>query len=1052
MPQTRVLCPVVLLGIILLLSSTCKAQVESEFRLESITSEYIRIEQGLSQNSVNCLLQDSKGFLWVGTWSGLNRFDGYSFRIVTREYHKPLEGLTDPTVVGLVEDSLGYIWAATSKGLNRIDPSDFSVKQYTTDNSSELGLISDTIFSIYYDSLDFIWLGTAQGAFKMNPFTEEFVHYGHNPRDSRTLSDRYITSFHEDDSQNMWIGTRDGLNYLIRKTDQIIRYYGDSIPGYLNSSYITALEMCQEGYLWIGTPNGLNRLDHYTNWFEPYPLVNQESFLNSASNNYITSLLNDRNNELWVGTQEFGLYQFHKTSKQFRNLEFSLANAAMLNFNTILCIAEDQTGLFWIGTSHRGLAKLIPESHAFNRYLDGNPSYGIQEYPADTFWFGTQKGVFVFSKPLNRIISVIEHEYNKPNSLTNNRITNLLHDNEYMWIATKNGLNKYHIPSGNNTAFIPDGSGNSIIGGEVWGITKAQDGSFWFSTRSGLSHYFPETDLFVNFRHDPDNKNSISSNQCYQVMEMEANIFLIATQHGLNKYNATTDIWEVYLPIPGDLSSISSDYIFGIFEDRHNELWVYTNGGGINKFDPVSANFEHYTTENGLANNTVYGIIEDDNGFFWLPTSNGLSRFEPLEETFIKFVVQDGLPSNEFNFNGSYETRDGEIFMAGVNGITSFYPLSPFETMDPPSVQVTELLIHDEGDLNEMAINDQIVLNHDQNSFHISFAALDFLSPFKNRFEYFLENYDDSWNSLEMGVHQVEYRKLSPGDYSFRIRGASSLGLVNEKEISIRIIPAWWQTILFRILVISSSIIIIGLIIWIRYLIIHRRHEMEKQILTIKNELVQSQKFALRSQMNPHFIFNSLNSIQNFVLKNDVDGANYYLSNFSMLMRKVLEYSQYNLITLDDELKLIELYIKMEKLRFSNKFDVKIHVDPEIDVHMLKIPPMLLQPYLENAILHGLQLIKHRGLLKVMVIAAEKSMNIVIEDNGIGRKKANLIRQKYAHKSKGLKNIEKRIQLYNKINLQPIAVNIKDIFDNDNQPAGTQVTLNLPYQLDEPVS
>ncbi|MBT7092698.1 MAG: hypothetical protein HN936_05600 [Bacteroidetes bacterium] len=142
----------------------------------------------------------------------------------------------------------------------------------------------------------------------------------------------------------------------------------------------------------------------------------------------------------------------------------------------------------------------------------------------------------------------------------------------------------------------------------------------------------------------------------------------------------------------------------------------------------------------------------------------------------------------------------------------------------------------------------------------------------------------------------------------------------------------------------------------------------------------------------------------------------------------------------------------MEKLRFSNKFDVKIHVDPEIDVHMLKIPPMLLQPYLENAILHGLQLIKHRGLLKVMVIAAEKSMNIVIEDNGIGRKKANLIRQKYAHKSKGLKNIEKRIQLYNKINLQPIAVNIKDIFDNDNQPAGTQVTLNLPYQLDEPVS
>jgi len=202
--------------------------------------------------------------------------------------------------------------------------------------------------------------------------------------------------------------------------------------------------------------------------------------------------------------------------------------------------------------------------------------------------------------------------------------------------------------------------------------------------------------------------------------------------------------------------------------------------------------------------------------------------------------------------------------------------------------------------------------------------------------------------------------------------------------------------------------------------------------------------------MNPHFIFNALNSIQNFVLKNDVDSANYYLSNFSIMMRRVLEYSQNNFITLREELDLIELYLKMEKLRFSNKFDTRITVAPEIDVHLIRIPPMLLQPYLENSILHGLQLISHRGLLSLHIRERGKVMDIIIEDNGIGRERANQIRQKQFHKSKGLKNIEKRIQLYNKLNLQPIRINIEDLNDDQGNPIGTRVNLEVPIHTEDP--
>lgn len=224
---------------------------------------------------------------------------------------------------------------------------------------------------------------------------------------------------------------------------------------------------------------------------------------------------------------------------------------------------------------------------------------------------------------------------------------------------------------------------------------------------------------------------------------------------------------------------------------------------------------------------------------------------------------------------------------------------------------------------------------------------------------------------------------------------------------------------------------------------------MEKRLLTTRNELIRSQKFALRSQMNPHFIFNSLNSIQNFVLKNDVDSANYYLSNFSTLMRKVLEYSQYNYITLNEELDMIRLYLKMEHMRFSKKFELEIKVDPKIDQHLVRIPPMLLQPYLENAILHGLQLIKHKGLLEVLVSDMGYYMVIKIIDNGIGREKAKAIRERSGHKSRGLANIEKRIQLYNSLSDKPLSVNIFDITNDQGEPAGTRVEITVPYDMED---
>jgi ligand-binding sensor domain-containing protein len=1025
------------------------AQKHPGYRMENITSEYIKVEKGLSQNTVNTIFQDSEGFLWIGTWSGLNRFDGYSFKTFDKNYRNPEEGLTYSEIIDVIEDDSGYIWAASFIGLNRIKKHDFSIKKFTTETHGSMGMVSDTITCLMKDRKGSIWIGTTKGVLILDPETESFSKIQSNPRNFNSLSSNSITALLEDYQGNIWIGTADGLNKYLPETGDIIKYYASPTPGNLSSSNITALENEDETHIWIGTPQGLNRHHTETKWFDCYFILSPGLVTESTNKALITSLLNDSRGELWVGTREFGLYIFDKQTLQFRNAQNFIPDQDIFQLNSVLELSEDNRGLLWIGTSHKGIVKLIPESNVFREYFRGRTIYGIVEPVDSTFWFGTQNGIIVYNRDLN-ITTNITHEFDDPNTLISDLISDLYLDGDNIWIGTHNGANKYNIPTGKFELYSNTHPVNTLAGQEVWNILRDWRGDLWFCTSYGLTRIKENTGEITTFRHDPEDSNSLSNNACYHILEQSPGIYLISTQSGLNRYNQVEDKWEVFLPVPGDLTSISSDYVFGTFKDSKEVFWVHTNGGGFNRFDPETGTFEPYTTEDGLSNDVVYGIAEDDLGYLWLTTNNGLSQFDPVEERFKRFDVQDGILSNEFNINSVHKTREGELLLGGVNGITSFFPTSGSAASSKPPVFITRFVKFSEGNAIEIPVSDTIHLKHYENSFLVDFAALDFLNPFKNTYEYYLENFDNDWNILEGGLHQVEYRKLSPGSYILHVIGSNNLGVSDETQLTIKIVPAWWQTFLFRIGIVSLSIILIASVLFARSRAVSRKHRMEKQILTVENELIQSQKFALRSQMNPHFIFNALNSIQNFVLKNDVDSANYYLSNFSIMMRKVLEFSQYNFITLNDELELIKLYLKMEKLRFSNKFEVEIKIDPRIDIHLIRIPPMLLQPYLENSILHGLQLIKHKGLLTLSINERGEVMDIIVEDNGIGREKAREIRQKKFHQSKGLLNIEKRIQLYNKLNPKPIRVRIEDLTDDNGKASGTRVILEIPIHYEDP--
>jgi ligand-binding sensor domain-containing protein len=1029
--------------LILLQTSLAFAQ---DYRIENITSEYIRIDKGLSQNTVNCILQDHEGYIWAGTWSGLNRFDGYSFRILNINLLNPSKGLTNATVIGLAEDTLGYIWAACQKGLNRISKKDFSITQFTTENSRDAGMISDSLNTIYSGRNGLIWIGTNNGVLILDPAKLLFRVIEHNPRDFTTLSSNQIT---EDSAGNMWIGTRNGLNLLTPLTGQVTRFFASDQPGNLKYPEITALNIDKNHNLWIGTPAGLQSYHPKTHRFSYFPIGQPYNGQSLYPENFINCLYTDNNNKIWVGTSESGLLNFDPIRQRFIDIRQNIPESDYFSYTSFWCIIQDWNGLYWIGTSHKGMVKLVPDPHAFYEIVKSYSTFGIVEPEPGSLWFGTQDGVMIWNRE-TKIHHFFKHVDNQPNSLSGNQVTDLLSDPPYVWIATRTGLNQYNIKTGINRVFTPDARENSIAGGVIWHIFKDSRGIMWFATGTGLSRYDPETGRFTNFYHETGNSNSLSNNSCLGVFELSPGILLISTQNGLNEYNEKTGLWKVYLPLAGNPNTISTTYIFGVYRDSDKELWVYTNGGGFCHFDPVSGTFKRYTMADGLCDNVVYGMYEDRDGIFWLITNNGLSRFDRRNDEFTNFDVQDGLLSNEFNKNSIYVAEDGEIFLGGVNGVMAFYPQTTVRTSQQPLVRITRFTIHGTDTSTDLPPSDTIRILSSSNTFSISFSAMDYLNPFKNQYTYYLENSDKSKTQLSPGLHQVDYRNVPPGRYFFHLTGTNSMGIrSNESLTTIIVVPAWYQTRIFLVTTILVSLIILGLIIYLRLSSLRNKHEMEKRLLTISNELIRSQKFALRSQMNPHFIFNSLNSIQNFVLKNDVDSANFYLSNFSTLMRKVLDYSQHNFITLYEELEMIRLYLKMEHMRFSRKFDMEIEVDPRIDQHLVKIPPMLLQPYLENAILHGLQLIKHKGRLDVIIEDHGDNMIIYIRDNGIGREKARAIRERSGHKSKGLANIEKRIHLYNSISDKPLSVRIDDLLNEKGEPGGTQVTITVPYEMEE---
>jgi len=681
--------------------------------------------------------------------------------------------------------------------------------------------------------------------------------------------------------------------------------------------------------------------------------------------------------------------------------------------------------------------------------LSSNFIWDFDEDSEGNIWIGTSDGVNILNDSTG-IFTHLTHQPGNNNSLADNEVRTLLYcpREKCFWLGLYGtGVDMYNIKTGNFNHYAPIAGKNSISNSYVSDLLFDSDGFLWIATARGLNRFDPDSNLFKVYFNKPEEANSLCNDIVVSLFEDTKKNIWIGTNRGLSKYNKATHTFTNYFHNPS--FGLNNNTIFYITEDYAGKIWLGTSGGGLIKLNSETEEFKIYTTEKGLPNNIVYAILEDDERNLWMSTNLGLAKFYPIGEKFVTYDVKDGLQSYEFNLGSGYKDKNDRMYFGGMNGFNVFKPEEIKINPNVPVIVISAFRKFNEIQPFELFDGDTILLRHDDNFFSFEISALDFTNPSKNKYRYILENFDKDWINADVNKRIAEYKKVRPGTYTFRALGSNNDGVWNEEGINITVIisPPWYATWFFRILVAVVLISTLWLLIYRRIRNIRKKHEVDKKLLEIEKQKFDLEQKALRLQMNPHFIFNSLNSIQSYILNHDTRMAVTYLGKFSQLMRLILANSGNKYVPFKEELKALNYYLDLEKLRFDNKFEYSIHVDNSIDDEFIEIPPMIVQPYVENAIIHGILHKPSAGNIKIQFRIQNESLLCTITDDGVGREKSEQIRKEagITRKSSGMYITKARLELLNTGRPDDYSVKVTDLKDERDQPCGTRVELNIHY-------
>jgi len=710
--------------------------------------ESLTVEDGLSQSSVLCILQDSKGFLWYGTEDGLNRYDGYHFTPFRPEPGNPYS-INHNVIFSLFEDREGLIWVGTNGGgINIFDPRSERFSHYSFATGKDGTWAIDNIYCIYEDSRGDIWVGSEGGLLKKKRDETAFLRYRRQDGDSESISSNAITSIYQDSRGDLWFCCdTGGLDKLINKTfppDYVPRFnhYLDvpSATGTLRLDRVMAVDEDQNGLMWVGTQNGLYSFNRDTGLFTAVPVTppTWDMVSKSISHPYIRLIYKDRVGVLWIGTDGGGLEKLlpgtDTQSPTFMHHHFDPNNPDTLNGNGIQSIYEDRTGVLWVGIYQGGLNKLVlnpggrsnRETAQFAHYhpianvsnsLSHNIVNAVHEDRNGRLWIGTDGGGLNLVsapdadvKPLN--FYHYRREPGNPDGLSDDIVTSIYEDSaETLWIGTyTGGLNKHSPGKSGYDRFIhfknkPDDPA-SLSNNFVMCCYEDSEGDFWVGTiQGGLNLMDRQKGSFTCFLNHPDDGDSLSDNNVFCLFEDNHRNLWVGTAAGLNRMIKKPDgqsqgLFRRYVSDPNDPTTIGSNFIRCIYQDSSGTLWFGTNGGGLNRFNPgrqdkgdIQGSFTSYRESDGLPGNVVVGILEDQKGNLWLSTTRGLARFNPKTGAVTKYDKRDGLQGDEFNRGAFCKTKSGEMIFGGNNGFNIFHPDRILENNQAPTVVITDFQV-----------------------------------------------------------------------------------------------------------------------------------------------------------------------------------------------------------------------------------------------------------------------------------------------------------------------------------------------------------------------
>jgi diguanylate cyclase (GGDEF)-like protein len=789
----------------------------------------LSLERGLSQSFVTSILQDETGFMWFGTEDGLNRYDGYDFTVYKYD-PQDRSSLSHSFVHTLYQDHAGFLWIGTDRGLNRWDPTTDAFERFQHDPSDLASLSNDRVQTIFEDSDRQLWVGTHGGLNLFDRSSKRFTRYIHSPDNPTSLSADGVWCVYEDREKNLWVGTSGGgLNRLDRMTGFFVQYRRDPRdPASLSHDDVRALHEDENGTIWVGTyGGGLSLLDRDRGRF--LHLRRDPAKASSLSDDRVNVILEDEAGALWVGT-ESGLDQWRKASRDFVHHRHDPSDFASLSNDLVRSLYQDRGGVLWVGTRVGGVNKRNASSAAFSHYEHDPESPSSLSSPVvtsfhedrdGTLWVGTFGGGLNHFDPETGRFEQIRHDPADPSSLASDRVMALLVDAAgSIWVGTMDaGLDRLARGRDAFHHYSHDPDDETALGEKgVTSLFEDSDGSIWVGTFGGGLHRFSAgSDGFVRFKHDPSTSTSLSSDFVTAIHEDDNGWLWVGTEGGgLNRCDRSMGTCVHFRHDPADAGSLSMDVVWSIYQDRAGVLWIGTQGGGLNRVtrsgdEPRKVRFDSYTERDGLANNFVYGIVEDGRGRLWLSTNRGLSRFDPLSESFKNFDTSHGLQSNEFNFGAYYETSSGELLFGGINGFNLFDPGEVPENGHVPPIVLTRVLKLDKPAPLSQAVwqTRELRLDYDDYVASFEFAALDYTSPEANRYAYKLDGFNRDW--IDLGeFRRVSFTNLDPGHYVLRVKGANNEGVWNEAGISvaIEVVPppwrTWWAYSLYTLLFVAA--------------------------------------------------------------------------------------------------------------------------------------------------------------------------------------------------------------------------------------------------------